>query len=79
MEHKRASAVAYDTTLLEHDMAERGWLATDLARAAGVSDMTVSRFLSGERRTARTADKLARALGKTVRRYLRSSRSAAVA
>lgn len=60
----------YNVDKLRCDIAERGWLPTDLARAAGVSDMTVSRFLSGERQTARTAAKLALALGKSVRRYL---------
>ncbi len=62
--------VSYDVDKLRWDMAERGWLPTDLARAAAVSDMTVSRFFSGERRTARTAAKLASALGKSTRRYL---------
>lgn len=51
-------------------MAERGWLATDLARAAGVSNMSVSRVLSGEGHSARMVEKLARALGRTARRYL---------
>lgn len=60
----------YDVEKLSLDLADRGWLPTDLAKAAGVSDMTVSRFLSGERQTVRTAAKLATALGKTVRRYL---------
>jgi plasmid maintenance system antidote protein VapI len=62
--------VTYDVAKMRWDMAERGWNATDLARAAAVSNMTVSRFFSGERRTARTALKLANALGKTPRRYL---------
>lgn len=62
--------VAYDVAKMRWDMAERGWNATDLARAAAVSNMTVSRFFSGERRTARTAAKLASALGRTPRRYL---------
>jgi plasmid maintenance system antidote protein VapI len=52
------------------DMAEKGWLATHLAKTAGVSDMTVSRFLSGEVQTAPTAKKLAKALGRSIRRYL---------
>jgi len=70
------TAVAYDVDKLRWDMAERGWMNTDLARAAGVSDMTVTRFFSGERRTPRTADKLARALGKTARRYMRAAAEA---
>lgn len=63
-------AAHYDLTKLRHDMALRGWLPRDLARAAGVSDMTVSRFLSGERANPRTAAKLAQAIGYPVRRYL---------
>ena len=57
-------------------MAERGWLPVDLARRAKVSHMTVHRFLRGERQTARTAKKLATALGHSVRRYLITSRRA---
>ncbi len=66
--------VSYDTHRLATDMAERGWMATDLARVANVSDRTVSRFLRGESQTAPTAKKLAEALGFSVRRYLLSSR-----
>lgn len=62
--------VTYDVQLLATDMAAKGWLKLDLARAAGVADMTVIRFLRGEQRTARTAKKLAKALGYSVRRYL---------
>lgn len=61
---------SYNVALLRNDIAARGWLPTDLAKRAKVSDMTVSRFLSGERRTARTAMKLAKALGYSIRRYL---------
>lgn len=68
----------FDTQRLVDDMAARGWQATDIARAANVSDMTVSRFLRREAQSAKTADKLARALGYSIRRYLiRSSTSAA--
>lgn len=52
------------------DAALKGWLPTDIARASGVSDMTVSRFLRGARQNPRTAKKLAEALGYSVRRYL---------
>ena len=64
------SGPSYNVVLLRNDIAAKGWLPTDLARRARVSDMTVSRFLSGERRTPRTAKKLARALGYSIRRYL---------
>ena len=60
----------YDARKMAHDMALRGWNATDLARAANVSNMTVSRFLNADTQTERGADKLARALGYTPRRYL---------
>lgn len=70
-------AVSYDTDKLQADMACRGWLNTDLARSAGVSDMTVTRFMRGDHQTAKTAQKLARALGYTVRRYLIRSTEAA--
>jgi transcriptional regulator with XRE-family HTH domain len=68
--------VRFDVAKMRDDMAERGWIATDLARAAAVSDMTVSRFLKGERNNARTAEKLARALGRGIRRYLIRSEGA---
>lgn len=58
-------------------MEARGWLQTDLARAADVSDTTVMRFFRGERQTARTAKKLADALGRSLRRYLIRSSEAA--
>lgn len=64
----------YDVVRIREDMALRGWLPTNLARAAGVSDMTVSRFLRRDAQTAKTAKKLAEALGYTVDRYLISSR-----
>ena len=69
----------YDVARLRDDIAGRGWLPTDLARTAGVSDMTVRRFLRGERQTAKTAKKLAEALGFSIRRYLISSREQRVA
>lgn len=64
----------YDVALIQNDMAVKGWLPVDLARRAGVSHMTVSRFISGERQTARMGKKLATALGYSLRRYLVASR-----
>lgn len=55
-------------------MVLRGWLASDLARKAEVSEMAVSNFLRGRHQTARTAKKLADAFGYSVKRYLISSR-----
>ena len=68
---------SFNVAKMTDDMTERGWMATDLARVAGVSDMTVSRFLRCESQTAPTAKKLAEALGYSIRRYLIASRSAA--
>lgn len=62
--------MTFNLTLMARDMASRGWMRTDLARAAGVSDMTVYRWFDGTARTNRTAKKLALALGHTVDRYL---------
>lgn len=69
--------VRFDAQRLVDDMAARGWQATDLARFAGVSDKTVSRFLRAESQTAPTAQKLAEALGYSIRRYIVPSRQAA--
>ncbi len=69
-----ASPVRFDAQLLAEDMAVKGWTKLELANRAGVSDMTVIRFLRGERQTAPTAKKLSAALGYSVRRYLISAR-----
>lgn len=65
-----ATRTVYDVNKLAEDMTLKGWLPVDLAKRARVSEMTVSRFLSGRVQTARTAAKLAKALGYSVRRYL---------
>lgn len=67
----------YDVARIVADMTMRGWNNSDLARAANVSGITITRFLRGEHQTAKTAERIARALGHTVRRYL--SRVEAVA
>lgn len=71
--------VKYDVAKMKGDMAEKGWIARDLAKAAAVSDMTVSRFLSGARRNNRTAKLLAQALDQDVKRYIIRSSDEAVA
>lgn len=71
-----ATAYSYNVDLLAEDIALAGWLPIDLARKAHVADMTVYRFLRGERQTARVAKKLAAALGYGVRRYLVTSKAA---
>lgn len=63
-------SLQFNVAKMREDMAERGWLPTDLAREARLSDTTVSRFLRGERQNPRTADLLAKALGRSVKRYL---------
>lgn len=62
--------VTYNVQLLAEDMAAKGWTKSDLANKAAVADMTVIRFLRGESQTAPTAKKLAKALGRSVRRYI---------
>lgn len=63
----------YDFILMSDDIARNGWLPIDLARQAGVSSMTVYRFLRGEQQTARTATKLSTAIGQPLARYLIST------
>jgi transcriptional regulator with XRE-family HTH domain len=60
----------FDVVRLQDDMHAKGWMPIDLARAAGVSHMSVSRFLRCERQTPRMAKKLADAIGYSIRRYL---------
>jgi plasmid maintenance system antidote protein VapI len=60
----------YDVTRLRRDMVLRGWGPVDLAHRAKVSDETVYRFLKRRTQTPRTAHRLSRALGYSVRRYL---------
>lgn len=62
--------IRYDAQRMAEDMAAKGWTKLDFAKKARVSDMTVIRFLRGERQTAPTAKKLAKALGHDVERYL---------
>jgi len=68
--------LTYDTERLRQDLALREWFGSDLARAAGVSDMTVTRALRGGPVSARMMGRLARALGFTIRRYLVTRRAA---
>jgi transcriptional regulator with XRE-family HTH domain len=75
-----ATPIEFDAQRMAEDMALKGWNKLHLAQRAGVADMTVIRFLRGERQTAPTAKKLARALGYSTKRYLISTaREAAVA
>lgn len=74
--HKSSSGARWNVALLRDDMDGLGMLPIDLARKTGLSHMTVGRFFSGERQTARTAKKLAKALGYSIRRYLITERQA---
>ncbi len=65
-------AVHIATERLISDMTERGWNAIDLARQADISDMTVYRILDGKSTTARTLKKIAKALRKPTRDYMRA-------
>jgi len=63
----------YDVIRMADDIAIRGWNLSQVAIRADISPMTVGRFLRGERQTAATAKKIARALGRSIHRYLISS------
>jgi transcriptional regulator with XRE-family HTH domain len=65
-----AGRLNWNAQLMAEDMAVKGWTKLEFAIRAGVSDMTVIRFLRGEQQTAPTAKKLAKALGRSVERYL---------
>lgn len=69
---------AYDVQLVRSDMDDRGWIATDLAKHAELTDQTISRLLKGQA-TVRTLKKVAFALRghATPRRYLKKSGVAA--
>lgn len=60
----------FNTHKMQVDMAALGWERKELAAAARISEMTVSRFFRRERQTVKTARKLAGALGHHVRRYV---------
>lgn len=62
--------VRYNTQLLAEDLARKEWTAADAARESNLSSKTVERFLSGEFQTLRTAKALARALKRSVGRYI---------
>lgn len=69
-----ANTPRYNVARMRDDIADRGWKPVDLARAADVSEMAVSRFLNRKASNPRTALKLALALGYSVRRYYISAR-----
>lgn len=63
----------WNVGLMEADMVARGWKQDDLARKAGVSQPCISRLFSGGLRRLRAdtaAPKVAKALRRSVKRYL---------
>jgi len=64
--------VRFNGQLMAEDLALKGWTKVQLADKAGVSDMTVIRFLRGQAQTGKTAKALAEALGYESSRYLMS-------
>lgn len=70
METASTPTVRFNAQLMAEDMTVKGLNKLELAQRARVADMTVIRFLRGERQTGKTARKLAKALGYSVRRYL---------
>ena len=56
------SGTRVHTVVLLTELAKRGWTASDLARAAGVSAATVSAAVRGRRISARTLRRFAEAL-----------------
>lgn len=60
----------YNNDLFLRDAGEKGWSAGTLAGRAFLSESTVSRFLSGDRQTPKTAQAMARALRKPLARYV---------
>ena len=63
----------YNLPLIREDMALKGWLQNDVAKAAGLTENTISQFLRGYNTSPRTAKKIARALRHSLRRYLISN------
>jgi len=63
-------AVRFNRQLMAEDAALLGLTKVEWAERAGVSDMTVIRFLRGESQTAKTVTKLCRALKRRPDRYL---------
>lgn len=76
---KQQPRVIWDTKRVVTDMALRTppWNTAQLAKRAGLHYKTVDRFLNGEVQTAKTAAKIADAMGYSVRRYFSHVETAA--
>lgn len=62
--------VEFNRQLMAEDAALKGFTKLRWSQKAKVSDMTVIRFLRGERVTAATVVKLVKPLGHEVERYI---------
>jgi hypothetical protein len=62
--------VTYNTQRMLEDMAERGLMPIDMASLTGMGLSTVTGFLKGERQTAKSAKKIAAAMGYSPKRYV---------
>lgn len=62
--------VEFNRQLMAEDAAAKGFTKLLWSQKAKVSDMTVIRFLRGERVTAAMVAKLAKPLGHPVERYI---------
>jgi transcriptional regulator with XRE-family HTH domain len=70
MQERQRPRAHYNVQRFVDDMADRGVNISQLAREAGLSHTSVGDFLTGQHQTAKTAKKMAEALGRSVRRYL---------
>ncbi len=71
--------VEYNRQLMAEDAAAKGFTKLRWAQKARVSDMSVIRFLRGERVTPALVAKLAKPLGHNVERYILRKANEAVA
>jgi hypothetical protein len=62
--------IQYNRQLMAEDAAARGWTNLEWSRRAGVSDMSVTRFLRGDSVTPKMVARLAKPLNQKVERYL---------
>lgn len=77
MSTRSLPAVRFNVQLIVEDMVAKGWDVDGLASAAGLSQRTVYRFVSGELQTIRSGRLIAKALGRSARRYVIPTEEAA--
>lgn len=65
------TTLRFDAQLMRDDMAERGWRLAHLAQASGLHYETAARTLRQQTFNPTTIARLARALGRGPKRYLR--------